>query len=177
MISFVVVLPLEPVTPIRVTDARLRILTRARFWSAGKGVRHGHDAQPVAGGEGIELRAPSRGLGIRDEQRGGARRGGLAEELVAVGALARAAPRRGSPSTPRANRWPPTRSPRHFAAARHGAAAAGHEGRERLDRLRFAGGHHRAAPRGRLPDLQPDHRGLVGRHEAEGGGFFRDPFG
>ncbi len=39
MISFVVVLPLDPVTPIRVTDGRLRMRSAGEILEGGKGIR------------------------------------------------------------------------------------------------------------------------------------------
>ncbi len=68
MISFVVVLPLDPVTPMRVTGRKLRIRAPGEILKGGKGIRHGHDAKPVRPGKGRQFCAAAQRLRVRDER-------------------------------------------------------------------------------------------------------------
>ena len=125
-----------------------------------------------------QLAAAARGLRLGDQQRRGARRGGLAEELVPVGALAGQAPRRGTRRRPCGNRARPRRSAVVPRAATTAPPVAGDERGEGFDRRRFARCHHRAGPpSGAVPTCSRVTADGSGGHEAEAGGLLRDPLG
>ncbi len=178
MISFVVVLPLEPVTPIRVTDPEPPHPRPGEVLQTAKGVLDRHHPQPVTGGQGIELRATTRSLGVRDEERRRPPPRRPDPGTRARRCARRGAPRRGSPSSPLANRLPRIRSPRRPSAAR---------ARRRRCRSR-AQGRIRSPSIRRWPsligpscglraDLQAGYGGLAGLRKTEGCRLFGNTLG
>ena len=89
MISLVVVFPLEPVTPTRVTDGSRPRCTRARSCSAASVSGTETMPSPCADGKGGKLAAAALCLRVGNQQRRGPVLGGRAEELVPVGAFTR----------------------------------------------------------------------------------------